>query len=277
MPPGIEWLDATDRLCPVIAEYTDSGMAEGVGWKYAPPRIDPRAYELHLDNDCILWAMPDGLRRWLEESEPRCLLAEDVATMLGRFAPLCDAAPRNAGIRGVPPGFDLSAAFRTVLEEAGVTTLESELDEQGLVTVACSRPRPPHVIGVDEVSICGPFPPHRQRIGTCGAHFVGLNAKRLPWRHDGRWGESYVRENWHRLRPQLVAAVRMPPARGVSHRRSHGDQQHQGHDESRPDPALDRGAESAAGARGGSARLVHRAAGPAAGGVDADDRGASRR
>jgi LmbE family N-acetylglucosaminyl deacetylase len=217
VPPGIAWLDVSDRLCPVIAEYTDEGMAEGVGWKYAPSRVDPEAYELHLDNDCILWAMPDAVRRWLEDPEPRCLLAEDVATMLGRFATLCGPAPRNTGIRGVPPGFDLSEAFRTVLEETGVT-LRSELDEQGLVTLVCSRQRPPHVVRVDEVAICGPFPPHRQQIGTCGAHFVGLNAKRLPWRHQGRWGESWVRENWERLRPQLLAAVRSrrAPASGTA-------------------------------------------------------------
>ncbi len=37
-----------------------------MGWKLVPLRLFPDAYELALDNDCILWEMPEGLRRWLE-------------------------------------------------------------------------------------------------------------------------------------------------------------------------------------------------------------------
>jgi hypothetical protein len=61
------------------------------------------------------------------------------------------------------------------------------------------------------VTICGPFPPHVQRLGRCGAHFVGLNAKRLTWSYQGRPGDAYVRENWQRMRPQLYAALHLKP------------------------------------------------------------------
>jgi hypothetical protein len=207
VPAEVQWLDATGSLSGLIDDHTDASRAEGVCWKFAPARLAPDRPELHLDNDCILWGLPTAIGQWLEEDgDSRCLLAEDVVTMLGQFQALCGPEPRNSGMRGVPAGFDLEAAFAEILRETGFT-LRSELDEQGLVTLACSRHAPPYVVAVDEVAICGPFPPHRQALGRCGAHFVGLNAKRLPWSYDGRPGESYVREHWQRLRPRLYAAL----------------------------------------------------------------------
>lgn len=206
VPPEIQWLDATDALSPLIAEHSDASRAEGVGWKFAPARLALDRPELHLDNDCILWSLPTALAAWLSDGAGRCLLAEDVATMLGQFQGLCGPEPRNSGIRGLPPGFDLEAAFADILRQTGIT-LRSELDEQGLVALACSRPVAPHVVGVDEVAICGPLAPHRQTLGRCGAHFVGLNAKRLPWTYQGQPGEAHVRQHWRRLRPQLYAAL----------------------------------------------------------------------
>jgi len=209
VPAAVRWLDATGALAPLIARRSDAGRAEGVGWKFAPTRLAPDLPELHLDNDCILWTAPAALTAWLADGE-RCLLAEDVATMLGQFQPLCGPEPRNSGIRGVPAGFDLEAALAEVLDATGIT-LRSELDEQGLVTLACSRPRPPHVVREDEVAICGPFPPHHQAPGRCGAQFVGLNAKGLPWTREGRPGEAHVRRNWRRWRPRLYGAVGLTP------------------------------------------------------------------
>jgi hypothetical protein len=216
VPAEVEWLDVSQDLCPVIARAIDAGMAEGVGWKYAPIRLDPDRYELHLDNDCLLWALPDAMERWLSDLAPTCLLAEDVATMLGQFQARCGPAPRNSGIRGVPPGFDLAGAFAAALELTGVT-LRSELDEQGLVAFACSRERAPRVVSVDDVAICGPFPPHRQQLGRCGAHFVGLNAHRLPWSYEGRPGEAYVRHHWTQLRPEVYRAMRLPMHDALNH------------------------------------------------------------
>lgn len=207
----VEWLDVNDRLSPAIAPHLDPGMAEGVGWKFAPARLTRDGYVLALDNDCILWSLPTPMRRWLADAAPSCLLAEDVVPMFGQFQALCGSAPRNTGIRGLPPGFDLAGVVSRILEETGVT-LRSELDEQGVVTLACSRFGAPHVVPVDDVAICGPFPPHRQELGRCGAHFVGLNAKRLPWTRDGRAGHEHVREHWCRLRPAVLARLREPAA-----------------------------------------------------------------
>jgi hypothetical protein len=39
---------------------------------------------------------------------------------------------------------------------------------------------------VDEVSICGYYRPHRLELGTCGAHFVGVNGRNAAEAH-GHW------------------------------------------------------------------------------------------
>jgi hypothetical protein len=59
------WLDVTAEFPVWMREYFGSGMAEGVGWKFAPIRLGPQRHELALDNDCIIWELPDGIRRWI--------------------------------------------------------------------------------------------------------------------------------------------------------------------------------------------------------------------
>ena len=114
-------------------------MAEGVGWKLAPLRMFPDRHEIALDNDCILWELPPALRAWLErEPAQGCLLAEDVRACFGQFAAYCGSAPRNSGIRGLPPGFCLETALRAMLDVHPVQ-LASELDEQGLQAAALAR------------------------------------------------------------------------------------------------------------------------------------------
>ncbi len=188
LPPGIAWHVAERSSIPaVLAAHLDDEMAEGVAWKFAPPRLFPDRFELSLDNDCLLWGLPRAIADWLEAPEPRpCLLAEDVVACFGQFAALCGTAPRNTGIRGLPPGFDLAAALGAVLAEypgpldsklLASKRLASELDEQGLQVAALSRARPALVVPLADVAICSPFPPHAASIGRCGAHFVGLNMR----------------------------------------------------------------------------------------------------
>ncbi len=62
-----------------------------------------------------------------------------------------------------------------VVEAAGVH-LASETDEQGLqVALVTSERR--RVVSAEQVSICGSYWPHLEKLGTCGAHFVGANVK----------------------------------------------------------------------------------------------------
>jgi hypothetical protein len=208
IPADVSWHAANiDELPNIIKEHVDEGMSEGVSWKFAPLRLFPDRYELSLDNDCIMWEAPRAIRLWLEHADPdRCVVAEDVRTCFGQFEPLCGSEPRNTGIRGLPPRFDFEGALRNVLARHPVR-LTSETDEQGLQYAALSLAKPPFVVSVQEVTICSPFPPHIDRVGSCGAHFVGLNVRQLPWQLDGRAATEYIRDNWLRHRHTLYERV----------------------------------------------------------------------
>lgn len=147
------------------------------------------------------------MRGWLERGDQRqCLLAEDPVALYGQFAPLCGPEPRNAGIRGLPPGYPLEGVLARLLQQV-TATLSSELDEQGLQVAAAFAYAPPAVVSIQDVTICSPFPPHRPALGRCGAHFVGLNARHFPWQLDGRYAEEHIRDNWERLRPEVHARI----------------------------------------------------------------------
>jgi hypothetical protein len=211
LPPACGWHEVTRELPPRIEELLDSGMAQGAAWKLAPLRLFEDRHELSLDNDCILWAVPEAIHRWLETSGGCCLLAEDVRACFGQFAALCGEAPRNAGIRGLPPGFDLEQALVDVLRAQG-RTLTSELDEQGMQVAAVTRARPAEVVTLADVTICSPFPPHLPHLGRCGAHFCGLNARDLGWDLDDRPASLHVRDHWDRHRPELYDRVGLTPS-----------------------------------------------------------------
>jgi hypothetical protein len=208
LPAGVTWR-ATGRsdIPPFLARHLDGNLAEGVGWKFAPLTLFPDRFSLALDNDCILWSLPGAVAEWLRGSDrEQCLIAADVRPCFGQFAALAGDQPRNSGIRGIPPGFDLRGAlFRTLRQHP--VTLASELDEQGLQIAAVSAGCAPLVVSTDNVSICSPFPPHQPGLGRCGAHFVGLNARELPWALEGRSASELIREHWRRLRPELHARL----------------------------------------------------------------------
>jgi hypothetical protein len=215
VPEVVEWLDATARLPRWLRPYLDEGLTEGTAWKFAPLQLFPDRKELSLDNDCILWGMPAALAAWLEDDGDSVLLAEDVKACFGKFAPLCGLEPRNLGIRGLPSGLDLEAAISDVLHEFPVR-LSSELDEQGLQLAALTRGRRAHVVSIDEVSVSGPFPPHLPYLGRDGAHFCGVNAKRLGWSLDGRPAELHVAEFWESQIGELAARVGLRLERGAA-------------------------------------------------------------
>lgn len=212
LPQGIEWKEVTGELPEWMRrELFDPGLAEGVGWKFAPPRLDPDGWELSLDNDVILWDLPAGLLAWLRDDDPRCCcLAEDLRPVFGRFAELCGDEPRNLGIRGLPPDLDLEAAIREVHSESP-GTLSSETDEQGLQVALLTR-RPHHVVSTEDVTICSPWSRHQQHLGRCGAHFVGLNAKSFPEEWGGREARRRHEEHWAGYRETLYERVGLAPA-----------------------------------------------------------------
>ncbi len=213
LPENIRWIDATSLVPPFLAMRFGPEMAEGVGWKLAPIRIYPDRFEISLDNDCILWEVPESMAEWIAAGHPgRCLMAEDVRTSFGRFADLCPPRPLNAGIRGLPPGFRLEAALRETIRRkeaaiGGRILLSSELDEQGLQAAALSLHAELRAVSLDEVTVCSPFWPHQPRLGRCGAHFVGLNAEHIPWNYYDRPADDWMTEHWNRFRPEIARLV----------------------------------------------------------------------
>ncbi len=206
VPQQVCWRSITASDVPALFHRRlDQDMAEGVAWKFAPLRIFPDRHELSLDNDCIVWAIPNVIRHWLRASE-FCLMAADVCRCFGQFAHLCGPEPRNSGIRGLPPDFNLEAALWEVLSKTPAT-LRSELDEQGLQAAALSRKNELLAVPVHDVTVCSPFPPHLPFVGSCGAHFVGLNARDLGWSIDGIAASQLTRELWKRLRPEICRRV----------------------------------------------------------------------
>lgn len=211
LPARVTWVEANRSSLPAwLTPHLAPNLAEGAAWKFAPLRVFDDAWELSLDNDCVLWSIPDGMRRWLDARAPSALVAEDVRACFGQFEGRCGAAPRNLGIRGLPPGFDLAAALKQVLREVPVV-LASELDEQGLQYAALLTLGEVHVVSVEDVTICSPFPPHVRHLGRSGAHFCGLNAKRLPFTLEGRPGEAHVQEHWLRHRAEVLRRTGAPP------------------------------------------------------------------
>lgn len=205
IPERTFWLKAAPAP-GFLTPFLDEDMAEGVAWKLAPLRLFPDRFELSLDNDCILWDVPATVKEWRREEPPRCLIAADVKAAHGVFTEVTRPEPRNTGIRGLPPGYDLGQALEAVLSKHPFP-LRSELDEQGLQAAALDLGRPAHVVSTEEVTICSPFWPQEPRLGKAGAHFVGLNAHCLPWTYYGRPATECAVENWRRLRPAILRRI----------------------------------------------------------------------
>lgn len=218
VPMEVAWRAVDGAVPGVLREFLDAGMAEGVAWKLMPLRVFERMREVSLDNDVILWAMPGAMREWLACGDAgQCLMAEDVKACFGRFARWCGDVPRNAGIRGLPAGFDLGAALGTVLRRAGEAegagVMTSETDEQGLQTAALSVEKPVVAVGLEDVTICSPFWPHMPELGRCGAHFVGLNARHIAWDYYDRPADAWMREHWGRHYEEVRRRVGAPERR----------------------------------------------------------------
>jgi len=205
LPGAVEWLDVSNAMWPDLRRHVSPDMAEGVAWKFAPLRLDSARYELALDNDCILWSLPRAVSDAVRDRDA-CVIAEDVRPCFGQFAARCGSEPRNSGIRGIPASFDFGRAILDVLEEQPVT-LRSELDEQGLQVAAMMRHGAVNVVPVSDVSICSPFPPHLPHLGKCGAHFVGLNARSLPWDLNDVPASDLTRAHWRTHRAALYDRV----------------------------------------------------------------------
>lgn len=206
LPTEVQFIDSRELVPQWLRAHVSAEMAEGVAWKLAPVRVFPGRYELSFDNDVVLWAVPEAMNRWLLSGTlDSCLLAADLRPALGQFAQVCNGSSLNSGIRGVPPAFDLERKLKETLSESGIK-LQSELDEQGLQAATLLQ-TPLHIVSTEDVSICSPFPNHQQSLGKCGAHFVGINPKRLPWILEGRFAHELIREFWETKKHRLTGLL----------------------------------------------------------------------
>ena len=204
---GVEWRKVTRADAPeFLSEFCSEDLMEGMGWKLCPLRVDLNCHELILDNDCVLWALPQAMRRWLEEPNSY-LFTRDVERRMGSFETLCPPGAMNAGIRGLPPGDDLSEPLMEVLRAAtesnGGAQLNGEIEEQGLQAAAICWRAPLYFVETEEVTLCSPFWPRTPELGTCGAHFVGMNAAHIPWNYYDRPADEWLDEHWEASRPLL--------------------------------------------------------------------------
>jgi hypothetical protein len=204
----VQWRDVTNDFPGWLWRYVDAQMAEGVAWKFASMRVAPDCHTLSLDNDVILWSLPDSVRQWLDDGDS-LLIAEDVKACYGQFAFMCPESPRNSGIRGFPPDYGVEEKLRSLLDSTGVH-LSTETDEQGL-EVAFISAENHRVVRLEEVSISGYFRPHQIELGSCGAHFVGVNLKQVPQIWNGRSVDEYVHEYWDGKKPEVYERVAPAP------------------------------------------------------------------
>jgi len=202
--PGVHWVEVDRDMIPrFIRERLDAEMAEGAGWKLAPLRLHNERRSISLDNDVILWSRPRAIDALLNGTAT-CVLGEDTAGAYGIFQEMCNGA-FNSGIRGLSEHIDYEALLRQVLDET-TADFSSELDEQGLQVAALMRAHPA-IVTLEEVPVCSPFHPHRESPGTCGAHFVGLNARNLPWDYYGRPAIEVRREHWQQWKGDAALKV----------------------------------------------------------------------
>lgn len=200
----IEWHDATRAMPEWLRKRFESDeLAEGVGWKLAPIRAFPELYELSLDNDVVLWDVPDAIVEWL--TERGSVVSEDAFSCFGRFEGRAGSKPANLGLRGLSPGPEFEQSLRSVLAESKLLIGDAN-DEQGLQLAAIRRGGEPRRVRLDEVTICSPFPPHLRDLGRCGAHFVGLNTH-LPWEYYGRPADEVRAEHWDAIAGEVRRRV----------------------------------------------------------------------
>lgn len=228
VPDQVRFYDVTGDVPWSILDRLDPDSAERLAWKFAAPRMFPERHEIVFDNECILWTMPQALRGWLESSSTACLVAQDDRPRFGAFASDCGTEPIHAGLRGLPPGFDLVAALDAALASRPVVLI-SDLDEHGLHIAALSRNGRPRAIPLEEVSICSPFANggangakggatggatgglSGSKLGECGALFVDLNGcDHGPGIQDAP-GPDGICEHWRSVRHEIYEKIAIQP------------------------------------------------------------------
>lgn len=109
---GVSLIDQND-LNPEFTGVTGKNSF----WKYIPGRIELNKFELFLDNDVIIWRVPELIKTWAESNS--ILISEDWnGSHYGEFAGSIQTPDSyNAGIIGLPPGFEIPVPRTSDLSE----------------------------------------------------------------------------------------------------------------------------------------------------------------
>lgn len=122
--------------CPIPISY--DGNCDSTLWKYCPARLNINAHEIVCDNDIVLVQRFKEIDEFLQSD--KVLLTQDPIKYQGKFRHLFQPGEKyNAGLVGLPPGYDFQKALCEVWAENDSPDIIGAGDEQGLTTATLKR------------------------------------------------------------------------------------------------------------------------------------------
>lgn len=179
----VNLMDVNDEL----PKRLKNNKVKNSWWKFAPPRVSPDSYEIIMDNDVLLWDVPDTLMEAHKE-ESILALTDGKGDYYGdytrRVKSIDPDLKLNAGLLGLPPefSFDLGSVDANSLNdffhsEQGFTALQF-LSYQGPKTLISLKEVPQ--LNVDKIK------PTRLISEYKGGHFCGCS-----YDHFDYWEKLY--------------------------------------------------------------------------------------
>lgn len=154
---------------PGVEYYSQDSALYSHG-RFLPARYDATAHELWMENDHILWDIPEGIHRWLNRTDATLAWIVDW-DYYGNYAERVGDFRACPGMFGLPPGKVMPMPPE---EEKG-----DDQAEQGFIAAWLRENGPHEIVTHDEVSAY--MPNHdilkhtHSKVGTCGVHLAGLN------------------------------------------------------------------------------------------------------
>lgn len=162
-------------------------------WKYYPLRVDSNKYELLLDNDIVLWEVPNALQQWLDSSNGLLINTDWNGAFYGDYEHLSPQTHFfNAGILGFPPEFTFSLPDYSSLHDLFHT-------EQGfIVKTFLEAGQPLFILNKEEMYQSNNSDSEKyQKVNITelfsGGHFCGCT-----YAHYNHWDKYYKEEIWLR-------------------------------------------------------------------------------
>jgi len=196
---GVALVDVNDMLPKELR----NNNVKNSWWKFSPPRLDTKKYEIIIDNDVVVWRMPKTLKDAIAKGS-LVALTDGVGGYYGKFRQCIQAIDPNlclnAGLLGLPP--DIKMDPREVLKD-----LPNELfySEQGFTAFKFAQYPGMKVLiprsEVEQLNVNAVAP--QDLINSYdGGHFCGCS-----YGHFYFWQNSYakiVREHYNKVREGMA-------------------------------------------------------------------------